>query len=94
MGSMPEGRKCITCVGYRIDESRRGSLGKTSLLLRRILVDETFKHIMKPEHSCEVNQLPPHLVVVNDKPLTIEELVSLQSCPNPPNKLRTRKVSN
>ncbi|CAI9769918.1 unnamed protein product [Fraxinus pennsylvanica] len=88
MGSMPEGRKCITCIGYRIDESRRGSLGKTSRLLKRILVDEAIKHIMKSELSCEVNQLPPHLVVVNDKPLTIEELVSLQSCPNPPKKLR------
>ncbi|KAL2477206.1 Extra-large guanine nucleotide-binding protein 1 [Forsythia ovata] len=88
MGSMPEGRKCIDCIGYRIDESRRGSLGKTSRLLKRILVDEAIKHIMKSELSCEVNQLPPHLVFVNDKPLTIEELVSLQSCPNPPKKLR------
>ncbi|CAA2954320.1 extra-large guanine nucleotide-binding protein 1-like [Olea europaea var. sylvestris] len=88
MGSMPEGRKCITCIGYRIDESRRGSLGKTSRLLKKILVDEAIKHIMKSELSCEVNQLPPHLVCVNEKPLTIEELVSLQSCPNPPKKLR------
>lgn len=88
MGSMPEGRKCITCIGYRIDESRRGSLGKTSRLLKRILVDEAIKHIMKSELSCEVNQLPPHLVCINEKPLTIEELVSLQSCPNPPKKLR------
>ncbi|KAL0356767.1 UNVERIFIED_CONTAM: Extra-large guanine nucleotide-binding protein 1 [Sesamum calycinum] len=91
MGSMPEGRKCITCIGYRIDESKRGSLGKCSRMLKRLLGDEAIKQIMIAEISCEVNQLPPHLIFVNDKPLSIEELVMLQSCANPPKKLRPGK---
>lgn len=91
MGCMPEGRKCITCIGYRIDESKRGSLGKCSKMLRRMLTDDGVKKIMSSEISCEVNQLPPHLICVNDKPLSIEELVLLQSCPNPPKKLKPGK---
>ncbi|KAL3830508.1 hypothetical protein ACJIZ3_019310 [Penstemon smallii] len=46
------------------------------------------KQIMSSEISCGVNQLPPDLVWVNSKPLSIEELVLLQSCLNPPKKLR------
>ncbi|KAI3448072.1 hypothetical protein Pfo_004737 [Paulownia fortunei] len=91
MGSMPEGRKCITCIGYRIDESKRGSLGKCSRMLKRLFTDDVVKQIMSFEISCEVNQLPPYLICVNDKPLSIEELVLLQSCPNPPKKLRPGK---
>ncbi|KAI3446051.1 hypothetical protein Pfo_002716 [Paulownia fortunei] len=91
MGSMPEGRKCIACIGYRIDESKRGSLGKRSRMLKRLLTDDAIKQVMSSEISCEVNQLPPHLICVNDKPLSIEELVMLQSCPNPPKKLRPGK---
>ncbi|KAK4477069.1 hypothetical protein RD792_016275 [Penstemon davidsonii] len=88
MGSMPEGRKCIPCIGYRIDESKRGSLGKCSGMLRRLLTNDAIKQIMSSEISCGVNQLPPNLVCVNNKVLSIEELVLLQSCPNPPKKLR------
>ncbi|KAK6121390.1 hypothetical protein DH2020_044872 [Rehmannia glutinosa] len=91
MGSMPEGRKCIPCIGYRIDESKRGLLGKCSRMLRKMLADDAVKQIMSSEISCEVNQLPPHLICVNDKPLSIEELVLLQSCSNPPKKLRPGK---
>ncbi|XP_057782900.1 extra-large guanine nucleotide-binding protein 1-like isoform X2 [Salvia miltiorrhiza] len=91
MGCMPEGRKCITCIGYPIDESRRGSLGKCSGMLKKLLASDAVNQIMSSELSCEVNQLPSHLICVNGKPLSIGELVMLQSSPNPPKKLRPGK---
>lgn len=91
MGSMPQGRKCIPCIGFRIDESRRGTLGKCSRMLKKLLTDDVIKQIMSSEVLCEVNQLPPHLICVNDKPLSMDELVLLQRCPNPPKKLKPGK---
>ncbi|KAL8553299.1 hypothetical protein ACS0TY_001826 [Phlomoides rotata] len=91
MGSMPEGRKCIACIGFRIDELKRASLGKCSRMLKKLFTDEQVKQIMSSELSCKANQLPSHLIFVNDKRLTIEELVMLQSCPNPPKKIRPGK---
>ncbi|KAK9913540.1 hypothetical protein M0R45_037353 [Rubus argutus] len=40
--------------------------------------------------SCEANQLPPAAdhICVNGQPLSPEELVVLQTCPNPPKKLK------
>nr|XP_043630077.1 extra-large guanine nucleotide-binding protein 1-like [Erigeron canadensis] len=87
MGSMQEGRKCISCVGYPIDESKRAQLGKCSKVLKQVLSDFQAKQVMLFEKSCQVNQAPYWLVIVNGKPLTLEEVIELQTCAYPPKKL-------
>ncbi|KAM7253566.1 hypothetical protein ACFE04_021720 [Oxalis oulophora] len=88
MGSMPEGRKCVGCIGCRIHESKRGTLGKCSGMLKRLLTELEVQQIMRSEISCAANQLPPELIFVNGEPLSLDELLQLQHCPNPPNNLR------
>lgn len=91
MGSMPEGRKCVTCIGCPIDESKREQLGKCSRFLKKLVGEIAAKHIMRSEVSAEANQLPSQLVYVNGNSLCREEMILLQSCLHPPKKLKPGK---
>ncbi|KAL5206063.1 hypothetical protein ABZP36_034272 [Zizania latifolia] len=88
MGSMPEGRKCIGCIGRPVVESRRDSLGRGSRVLRRLFSAAEVELIMRSERECAANQLRPEDVYVNGSKLSPEELVVLQGCQCPPSKLR------
>ncbi|KAL3722469.1 hypothetical protein ACJRO7_034788 [Eucalyptus globulus] len=88
MGSMPEGRKCVTCIGFRIDEINRSNLGKCSRMLKWLLPESEIKQIMSSEVLCPANEIPPNLLYVNGERLNHKELLLLRGCPNPPKKLR------
>jgi hypothetical protein len=88
MGSMPEGRKCVGCIGYGIDENKRRKLGKCSRMMKQLLSELIVDQVMKVERFCEANQIQPKLVEVNLQSLNREELKLLLNCKNPPKELK------
>ncbi|KAF3431722.1 hypothetical protein FNV43_RR26457 [Rhamnella rubrinervis] len=91
MGAMNEGRKCLTCRGLAIDESRRKNLGKCPRMLKEV---DSYKYrtrlIMIDEKYSEANQLLPKQISVNGKPLNAGDQIMLR-CHNPLMKLKPGK---
>ncbi|KQJ96161.1 hypothetical protein BRADI_3g21317v3 [Brachypodium distachyon] len=88
MGSMPEGRKCVGCIGRPVaDARRRARLGKGSRLLARLLAPAEVRQVMHAERGCASNQVRPDEIVVNGRRLSQGELDLLLGCAVPPVRL-------
>ncbi|XLR04835.1 hypothetical protein HN51_059707 [Arachis hypogaea] len=78
----------LIVLGIQLMSLKERVLGKCSRIFRRLLNELEVRQIMKAERFCEVNQLPPEYICVNGRPLSFEELVTLQNCAAPPKKLK------
>uniref|UniRef100_A0A0E0EVE6 Extra-large guanine nucleotide-binding protein 3 n=1 Tax=Oryza meridionalis TaxID=40149 RepID=A0A0E0EVE6_9ORYZ len=88
MGSMPEGRKCVGCIGRPVaDARRRARLGKGSRLLARLLAPAEVRQVMRAERGCAANQVRPGEILVNCRGLSQGELDLLLGCAVPPERL-------
>lgn len=88
MGAMPEGRKCVGCIGEGIDEGRRARLGKCGRVLMRVCSGEEVRRVMMVERECRANRMRAEMVVVNGRRLGEEELGEVFGCGVPLVKLK------
>jgi len=57
MGSMPEGRKCLECIGRPVAELRPDALWRGSRVLHRLVSAAEVELVMRSRRECAANQL-------------------------------------